>query len=142
MAMISRHTHVASAGVLAAELLVEACGAGESLHLETVRGLAEDLGRGLSSPSAGTTDSLVDAALACADLATLAVCNVAVLPDRVRPSAAAATHLAAGAARALTALAEAEIGEPEDAYSENALRDLRSAGWKANLAVRQLGEAG
>lgn len=141
--MISGHTGVASAGVRAAGLLAEACGAGEGLHLETVRGLAEDLGRGLSSPSAvGTPDSLVDAALACADLATLAVCNIAALPEQGRPSAAAATHLAAGAARALAALAEAGIGDPEDAYSENALRDLRSAGWKADLAVRQLGEVG
>ena len=142
MAMISGHMDVASAGVRAAELLVEACGAGEGLHPETVRGLAGDLGRGLTSSSAvGTSGSLVDAALACADLATLAVCNIAALPDRGRPSAAAATHLAAGAARALAALAEAGIGEPGDAYSENALRDLRSAGWKANLAVRQLGES-
>lgn len=141
--MIPEHMGVASAGVRAAELLVEACRAGEGLHPETVRDLAEDLGRGLSSPSAvRTTDSLVDAALACADLATLAVCNVAALPDRGRPSAAAATHLAAGAARALAALAEAGIGDPDDAYSENALRDLRSAAWKADLAVRQLGEAG
>ena len=143
MAMISGHTGVVSAGVRAAELLVGACETGEGLHLATVRDLAEDLGRGLSSPpTIGTTDSLVDAALACADLATLAVCNVAALPVRVRPSAAAATHLAAGAARALAALAEAEIGEPEGAYAENVLRDLGSAGWKADLAVRQLVETG
>ena len=141
--MISGHMGIASAGVRAAELLVEACGAGEGLHSETVRGLAEDLGRGLSSPSTvGTTGSLVDAALACADLATLAVCHIAALPDRGRPLAAAATHLAAGAARALAALAEAGVGDPEDAYSENVLRDLGSAGWKADLAVRQLGESG
>lgn len=141
--MIPGHMGIASAGVRAAELLVEACRTGEGLHLETVRDLAEDLGRGLSSSSAiGTADSLVDAALACADLATLAVCNVAALPDGDRPSAAAATHLAAGAARALAALAEAGIADPDDVYSENALRDLRSAGWKADLAVRQLGESG
>lgn len=134
---------VASAGVVAAELLVEACGAGDDLRLGTVGGLAEDLGRGLASLSGiGTTDSLVEAALACADLATLAACNVAAFPGRGRPSAAAATHLAAGAARALAALAEAGVGEPEDAYAENALRDLRSTVWKADLAVRQLGEAG
>lgn len=143
MVMISEHMRVASAGVLAAELLVEACETGEGLHLETVRGLGEDLGRGLSSPSAaGTTDSLVEAALACADLATLAACNVAALPGRGRPTAAAATHLAGGVVRALAALAEAEIGEPGEAYAENALRDLRSAVWKADPAVRQVGEAG
>ncbi len=141
--MISEHTGIASAGVLAAELLVEACEAGDGLHLETVRDLAKDLGRGLSSLSAaGTTDSLVEATIACADLATLAACNVVALPDRGRPPAAAATHLAAGAARALAALAEAEIGDPEDAHAENVLRDAGSAGWKADLAVRQIGEAG
>ena len=138
--MISGHMGVASAGVLAAELLVEACEAGDGLHLETVRGLAEDLGCGLRRPGGvEEIDSLVGAALACADLATLATCNVAALPDRGRP--AAATHLAAGAARALVALGEAWIGDPEDAYAGNALRDLRSAGWKADVAVRQLGGA-
>ena len=136
--MITGHTHVASAGVLAAELLADACGTGNGLQAETVRGLAEDLERGLSSPpGAGTADSLVEAALACADLATLAACNVV-----GGPSAVAATHLAAGAARALAALAEAEIGAAGGAYAENASRDLRSAAWKADLAVRQLGEAG
>ena len=140
--MISGHMDVASAGVLAAELIVEACEAGDGLHLETVRGLAEDLGRGLRRPvGAGEIDSLVEAALACADLATLATCNVAALPDRGRPAAAAATHLAAGAARALVAPGEAGIGDPEDTYAGNALRDLLSAGWRADLAVRQLGGA-
>jgi len=129
-----------SVGVLAAGLLVEACG--DDLLSGTVRGLAEDLGRGLRPLSgAQTAGSLVEAALACADLATLAACNVAALPDRGRPPAAAATHLAAGAARALVALGEAELGDREDAYAGNVLRDLRSAGWKADLAVRQLGEA-
>lgn len=136
--MITGHTHAASAGALAAELLAEACGAGNGLQAETVRELAEDLGRGLSSlPDSGTADPLVEAALACADLATLAACNVAGLGG---PSAAAATHLAAGAARALAELAEAETGAAGDAYAENASRDLRSAVWKADLAVRQLGE--
>jgi len=136
-------TDAASAGVLAAGLLVEACGEGDDLLAWTVRGLAEDLGRGLRPLSgAGTADALVEAALACADLATLAACNVAALPDRAGPSAAAATHLAAGAARALAALGEAEIEDPDEAYAGNALRDLRSAGWKAGLAVRQLEEAG
>ncbi len=143
MAMISGHMGVAAAGFLAAELLVEACEAGDGLHLETVRDLSEDLGRRLRQPAGvGEADSLVEAALACADLATLAACNVASLPDRGLASAAAATHLAAGVARALAALGEAEIGDRDDAYAGNALRDLRSAGWKADLAVRQLEEAG
>ena len=138
--MITGHTHVASAGVLAAELLAEACGTGNGLQAETVRDLAEDLGNGLSSlPNIGTADTLVEAALACADLATLAACNVAGLGG---PSAVAAAHLAAGATRALAALAEDEIGAAGDLYAENASRDLRSAVWKADLAVRQLGESG
>lgn len=133
----------AAVGALAAGLLVEACGDGEDPLSGTVRGLAEDLGRALRPASgAGTADALVGAALACADLATLAACNVASLPDRGLASAAAATHLAAGVARALAALGEAEIGDRDGAYAGNALRDLRSAGWKADLAVRQLGEAG
>jgi|SRR5918997_2561160 hypothetical protein len=141
MAMISEHTDVVSAGVLAAELLAIACGSGNGLQAETVRNLAEDLGRGLRSPSdTGPAGPLVEASLACADLAMLAACNVAALPDR--PRAVAATHLAAGAARALATLGESEIGTREDAYAENASRDLRSAGWKADLAVRQLGVAG
>ena len=141
MVMISGHINVASAGVLAAELLVEACEAGDDLRLGTVRDLAHDLGRGLGSLyEAGTPGSLVEAALACADLATLAACNVSALPDRGRRPGAAATHLAAGAARALATLAEAGMDGPEDAYAENVSRDARSAGWKADLAVRQLGE--
>jgi len=139
--MISEHTDVVSAGVFAAELLAGACGPGGGLQAETVRDLAEDLGRGLRSPSAtGTADPLIEASLACADLATLAACNAAALPGR--PRAVAAAHLAAGAARALAALGEAEIGSREGAYAQNALRDLRSAGWKADLAVRQLGGRG
>jgi hypothetical protein len=138
--MITGHTHVAAAGVLAAGLLAEACRAGNGLPAETVGDLAEDLGNGLSSLlNIGAADSLVEAALACADLATLAACNVAGLGG---PSSVAAAHLAAGAARALAALAEGEIGAAGDAYADNASRDLRSAVWKADLAVRQLGESG
>ena len=144
MAMNAEDTGImdaAAVGAFAAGLLVEACGDGNDPLSGTVRGLGEDLGRALRpSSGAGTTDALVGAALACADLATLAACNAATLPN---PSpAAAATHLAAGAARALAALGEAEVGKPENEYPENASRDLRSAGWKADLAVRQLGEAG
>jgi hypothetical protein len=139
--MIPDHTDVASAGVLAAGLLAEAYAEGDGLQAETVRDLAEGLGSRLRAFSeAGSLDPLVEAALACADLATLAACNAGALPDG--PTAVAAAHVAAGAARALAALGEAGIGDPEGTHAENALRDLRSAGWKADLAVRQLGEAG
>ena len=146
--MVSGYVNVASAGVRAADLLVEACrsGSGEDLRLETVRGLASDLGRRLASLAETgadeTSEQVVEAALVCADLATLAVCNVPGLPEDRRSLGAASTHLAAGATQALVALAEVETGGPEGARAENVSRDIRSAGWKADLAVRQLGEAG
>lgn len=102
-----------------------------------MRDLAHDLKQGLASLS-GTPDSAVEAALLCADLATLAACNAATLPDR--SGAVAATHLAAGTARALAALAQAGVDARGGAYAEHVLMDARSAGWKANLAVGQLGE--
>jgi len=112
--------------------------------LETVRGLAADLGRRLASLAEtaddGTSDSMVEAALACADLATLAVCNVPGLPEGGRGLGAAATHLAAGTTHALLALISTH--KADDAHAENILRDARSAGWKADLALRQLGETG
>ena len=137
--MVYGRNDVASAGVAAAWLLVEACGEEDGLQAAIARDLAEDLGRRLSSLS-GAPDSLVEAALLCADLATLASCNAGILPGR--SAASAATQLAAGATRALVTLAEAGMRGPRDAHAENALRDLRSAGWKADLAVEQLGEAG
>lgn len=146
--MVSGYIDVASAGVLAANLLAEACRPGreEDLRLEAVEGLATDLGRRLASLAEtaddGAFDPAVEAALACADLATLAVCNVPGLPEDGRALGAAATHLAAGATHALVALVEAKTGSPEDSHAENMSRDIRSAGWKADLAVRQLGEAG
>jgi hypothetical protein len=135
---------LASAGVVAADLLVEACRSGpeDGLRLETVQGLAADLGRRLASLSETANDprseQAIEAALACSDLATLAVCNVPGLPEGGRPLGAAATHLAAGATHALLALVAA--GDPKDPHAENVSRDARSAGWKADLAVRQLGE--
>ncbi|QIN81644.1 hypothetical protein GBA63_02620 [Rubrobacter tropicus] len=136
---------VASAGVVAADLLVEACRSGpeDDLRLETVRGLATDLGRRLASlaeTADGTSDSTIEAALACADLATLAVCNVPGLPKGGRALGAAATHLAAGVTHALLELVE--NAGAVDPHAENVSRDARSAGWKADLAVRQLGELG
>lgn len=129
---------MASAGVAAADLLVEACRSDQDdLRLETVKGLAVDLGRRLASPvEDGTPDQIIDSALACADLATLAVCNVPGLPEKGKPLGAAATRLAAGATHALLALVES--GEPNGPHAKNVSRDARSAGWKADLAVRQL----
>jgi hypothetical protein len=132
----------ADAGALAAGLLVDACRphSESSLRLEVVRDLALDLGRRLDALAGEdfAADSLVESALACADLATLASCNLTAIPDGERPLAAAAVHLAAGAARALIPLVESEAGTLEGAYAENTLRDARSAGWRADLAARQL----
>lgn len=129
--MDRRKPNPASAGVLAAELLAAACGPGGDLRARTVRDLAEDLGRVLAATSeAGTPGAPVEAALACADLATLAACNAAALPGEDGPAAVAAAHLAAGTTRALVTLAEAD--------GTDAAAEVRSAGWKADLAVQQL----
>jgi hypothetical protein len=140
--MPARKRTPADAGALAAGLLAEACGthAENTLRLAVVRDLALDLGRRLEVLASEdfAADSLVEAALGCADLATLAACNVPALPDGDRPLAAAATHLAAGATRALISLVEWEAGILDGSYAENTLRDARSAGWRADLAVKQL----
>jgi hypothetical protein len=140
--MAAKKRTPADAGALAAGLLVDACRphSESSLRLEVVRDLALDLGRRLEALAGEdfAADSLVESALACADLATLASCNLTAVPDGERPLAAAAVHLAAGAARALIPLVESEAGTLEEAYAENTLRDARSAGWRADLAARQL----
>ena len=140
--MSARKRTPADAGALAAGLLAEACGshAENSLRLAVVRDLALDLGCWLEvlAEEDFAADSLVEAALACADLATLAACNVPALPDGDRPLAAAAVYLAAGATRALISLVEWEAGTLDGSYAENTLRDARSAGWRADLAVNQL----
>jgi len=140
--MAAKKRTPAEAGALAAGLLVDACRphSGDTLRLEVVRDLALDLRHRLEALAGEgfAADSLVEAALACADLATLAACNLPALPDGDRPLATAAVHLAAGAARALIPLIESEAGTLEEPNAENTLRDARSAGWRADLAVRQL----
>jgi hypothetical protein len=140
-AMPARKRTPADAGALAAGLLVDACRphSEDSLRLEVVRDLALDLGHRLETLAGEDfADSLIEAALACADLATLAACNLPALPDGEKPLAAAAVHLAAGATRALISLVESETGPLDEAHTENTLRDARSASWRADLAVRQL----
>ncbi|HKH58000.1 MAG TPA: hypothetical protein VKA20_05650 [Rubrobacter sp.] len=132
----------AEAGALAAGLLADACRphAERSLRLEVVRDLALDLGRRLEALAAedGAADSLVEAALACADLATLAACNLTALPDGDRPIATAAVHLAAGTTLALIPLVEAEAVTLEEPRAKNLLRDARSARWRSDLARNQI----
>ena len=139
--MAARRSTPADAGVLAASLLVDACQTNPEnpLLLEVVSSLALDLGRRLETlardDSAG---SLVEAALACADLATLAACNLQALSENDRPLAMAALHLAAGTTRALIPLIELEAATVNETSAENTLRDARSARWRADLAIRQV----
>jgi len=139
--MAARKRNPADAGGLAAGLLVDACRphSESSLRLEVVSELALDLGRRLETLAGeDSADSLVEAALACADLATLAACNVTALHDGDRPLATAAVHLAAGATRALISLVEAKAGTLDGTYADNILKEARSARWRADLATRQI----
>jgi hypothetical protein len=141
--MDHRNRTPAVAGALAAGLLLEACrmAPGKSLGLGLVGDLALDLERRLDALSrSAAEEDPVEAALACADLATLGACNLSELPPDGERLARAAVYLAAGTTRALVALAEVLAGDPDDAHAANVLRDLRSALWKADLAVRQLAE--
>ena len=142
--MARRNRTLADAGALAAGLLAESCrmNSDDPLSLGVIKDLALDLERrldALSRPEENqSSDSLVEAILACADLATLAACNLPALPEDGEPLAAAAVHLSAGAARALAVLVEAETGILDETHAENTLRDTRSALWRAGLAVRQI----
>lgn len=142
--MARRNRTPADAGALAAGLLVEACRTPSNGYpsLGVVRDLALDLERrldALSCPEDQQPDSLVEAALACADLATLAACNLLGLPEDRGPLAAAAVQLSAGAARALAILVEARAGSLlDEAHAESTLRDARGALWRAGLAARQI----
>ena len=140
---------VIESGSLAAELLESVCESalefGDSLQLEVVRDLAADLKSSLEAMSqpdyrdVPAPELLVEAALHCADLANLAVCNVSYLPKDYRLRAIAAVHLATGATRALGVLA-AEASGSEIPDADNILRDIRSAEWRVDLAVRQAEE--
>ncbi len=140
--MAGRRRTPADAGALAASLLVDACQTDpeNSLRLEVVSSLALDLGRRLETLAGrgSAADSLIEAALACADLATLAACNLQALSDNDRPLATAAVHLAAGTTRALIPLIESDIAATDETGAENTLRDARSARWRADLAIRQV----
>ena len=139
--MAARKRTPADAGAMAAGLLVDACGPSpnNSLRMEVVRELALDLGRRLEALSGSEdTDALIEAAQACADLATLAACNFQDLREEGRPLATASVHLAAGATRALISLSESKTSSRDESHAENTRGDARSAGWRADLAVRQI----
>jgi hypothetical protein len=136
-----------SSGARAARLLGDASRAAPdqgSLRLEVVRDLASDIQRqldalaGFIGEDACAVDLLVDATLLCADLATLAACNT----RELRPGAGTTVvHLSSGAERALRSLVEAGSQDLRTEHTENSLRDVRGAGWRVDLAIRQLDEA-
>ena len=136
-----------SSGARAAGLLVDACRKApeqSSLRFEVVRDFASDIERQLDAlarsigEDACAVDLLVEATLLCADLATLAACNA----RELRPGAGTTVvHLSSGAARALGLLVEAGSQDLAEEHAENSLRDVRGAGWRVDLAVRQLEEA-
>lgn len=116
-----------------------------SAQLEVVRDLALDLERQLGALSGmeeigeDTADRLIEAALACADLATLAACNLPKLSSDEARGACSAVHLAADAVRELSGRIEAEAARLEAPRAEYAAKDARSAAWRTELAVRQVG---
>ncbi len=140
-------TTTAAAGARAAGLLAEACrpaasaGASSSLRLEVVRDLALGVERELDAVARSTAedvtpDLLIEAALRCADLATLAACNA----GPALPEAGPVVQRAAGAARDLRSLAESRSGQLEKEHAENLLRDTRGIDWRVDLASRQVEE--
>ena len=99
-------------------------------ELEALAGPLDDL----SAP-----DAAVEGAPRAADVANLAAASLAELPEANARKAAASAHLAAGAARALSALVgDAQTGGRRAEY---ALKDVRGAAWRAGLAARQADEA-
>ena len=134
---------------LAAELLENACAPGlrDPLRLEVVRTLARDLKKELEALATLTDEETgaarfeeVEGALRAADVANLAACTLPELLKTSVPEAAAAAHLAAGAARALGILAETSAEDAREYHAQNALKDARSAMWRARLAARQVDE--
>ena len=137
---------ILAAGAGAAGLLEAACNreseASDEPRVVLVRDLAKDIKDQLEALAHFTaqeppSDLIAEAALHCADLANLAACNIDGLTATEAARAAASVHLAAGAIRALQLLAE---GAPDDpsGYGATVLRDVRGAGWRADLAVRQV----
>ncbi len=148
--MNDRDATPVAAGSRAAAALARACDSSMApdgsttclkLHLETVRDAALDLGRQLDALADEniTPGLLAEGALRCADTANLAACAIPELPAEAVPTAVAAAHLSAEAARSLQPLVEAAIGE-DPSLAEYALRDARNAAWRANLVIQQVEE--
>ena len=138
---------VAAAGALAAGLLEASCRSApkDPLRAGVVRELARSLRDELEAlvghaGDAAPADALVEAALRAADVANLAASSLADLSGESAADAVAAAHLAAGAARALVALAEAGASDLDGDRAEYVLKDARSAAWRARFAIRQVDE--
>ena len=118
--------------------------ASDPLRAEVIRELARSLGDelGVLAGHARRTSPVARfvAALRAADVANLAASSLADLPGKDVSRAVAAACLAAGAARALVALAEAEASRLDGDHARYALKDARSAAWRARFAVRQTDE--
>lgn len=99
------------------------------MELEALAGPADDI-----SP----VDAGSEAALRAADVANLAASSLANLQSEDVPRAVAAAHLAAGAAQALGALAGTTRLDGDRA--RYALKDARSAAWRARFAIKQTDE--
>ncbi|HEX2729759.1 MAG TPA: hypothetical protein VHM16_08385 [Rubrobacteraceae bacterium] len=134
------------AGVRAAGILEEACResleGSDTLHLMVVRDLAQNIQQELDALSRRIASGkpaglIVDAALACADLATLAACNLTAMSPEEAHRTVDAVHLAARAANSLAG----SVGEESpNNKMEYLMRDARGAKWRADLASRQADE--
>lgn len=142
-------THAAvSTGARAAGLLEAAFDrdhkGADDRRMELVRELARDIKDQLEALARLTTPEpppnlMAEAALRCADLANLAACNLDGLPTPDAARAGAGVHLAAGAVQALRLLSEGNTGDFSETHPAT-LRDTRGAGWRVDLAVRQVEE--
>ena len=102
----------------------------------SLRAELEALAGAADGPS--PVDVGVEGALRAADVANLAAASLDELSGESARTAAAAAHLAAGAARSLCALAAGS--GPEGEHAEYVLKDARGAAWRAGLAARQADE--
>lgn len=133
---------------LAAGLIENACSSGldNALRREVIRELARDLkgelevlaARAEEATSAAGVES-VEGALRAADVANLAASALPELSHARTLEVATATHLAAGATRALGALA-GTAAKADTEHARNALKDVRGAAWRARLAAGQVNE--
>lgn len=158
MRVPDRHTESSQEGadigpLVAAEaraacLLEEACAAetGNRPLLEAVRELAGDLRSDLevlarrAQSGVESVDLLVEAALAGADLATLAACNLAELPEDEARRAAEAARMTTEAVRSLASLVEERVEGLREDHADYAVRDARGSLWRVDLASRQAEE--